>query len=44
MVETSARLVEEEMREGDVFSKYFGGRVDRLDDELDMWVKEENKD
>ena len=28
MVETSARLVEEEMREVDACGKYFGGRAD----------------
>ena len=44
MVETSARLVEEEMRELDACGKYFGGRADRLDEELAVWVKEENKD
>ena len=43
VVETSARLVEEEMREVDACGKYFGGRADRLDEELAVWVKEENK-
>lgn len=43
MVEMSARLVEEERREVDACGKYFGGRADRLDEELAVWVKEENK-
>lgn len=43
VVGPSARL-EEEMREVDACGKYFGGRADRLDEELAVWVKEENKD